>query len=94
MNQHCETESLKISNDKHVPHGICQDALEWSPRSKRMNCSFEPTHTKQSTQTRHLTRWQAQQSRSPFQKEVALPGNPALNVTVTCHDFKTKLLSL
>ena len=30
VNQCCETESLKISNDKHVPHGICQDALEWS----------------------------------------------------------------
>ena len=59
-----------------------------------MNHSFEPTCTKQSTQMRHLTQWQAQQSCSPFQKEVALPGNPASNVTVTCYDFKTKLLSL
>ena len=59
-----------------------------------MNHSFEPTRTKQSTQIRHLTQWQAQQSRSPFQKEVALPGNPALNVTVTCCNFKTELLSL
>ena len=30
VNQHCETESLKILNDKHVPHGTCQNVLEWS----------------------------------------------------------------
>ena len=59
-----------------------------------MKYSFEPTRTKRSTQIRHLTRWQSQQSRSPFQKEVTLPGNPALNVTVTCYNFKTELLSL
>ena len=41
VNQHCETDSLKLSNDKHVPHGICQDVLEWSRRSKRMNHSFD-----------------------------------------------------
>ena len=30
VNQCCETELLKILNDKHVPHGIYQDVLEWS----------------------------------------------------------------
>ena len=55
VNQCCETELLKILNDKHVPHGIYQDVLEWSQRSKRMNHSFESTCTKQSTQMRHLT---------------------------------------
>ena len=60
VNQYCETELLKILNDKHVPHGIYQDVLEWSRRAKRMKYSFEPTRTKRSTQIRHLTRWQSQ----------------------------------
>ena len=94
VNQYCETELLKILNDKHVPHGIYQDVLEWSRRAKRMKYSFEPARTKRSTQILHLTRWQAQQNRSPFQKDVSLPGNPILNVTVTCYNFKTELLSL
>ena len=94
IDQYCETELLKILNDKQAPHGMYQQVLEWSCRAKRMRYSFEPSLTKRSTHVRHLTEWQAQQNRRPFQKDVLLPDLPTLNVQVTCYDFKTELLSL
>lgn len=94
INQYCETELLKILNDNHVPHGVYKEVLEWAHRAKRMKYAFQPTRTKRSTQLQHLTSWQAKENRQPFQKNVALPGDPMLSVNVTCYDFKTELLSL
>ena len=59
-----------------------------------MKYSFEPKRTKQSTLICHLSRWQQNQNRYPFQKQVSLPGEPTLDMTITCYDFKTELMSL
>lgn len=92
--QYCETELLKILNDNQAPHGMYQDVLEWSRRAKRMKYSFEPSITNRRTYVKRLVEWQAQQNRKPFQRDVSLPGQPTLNVKVTCYDFKAELLSL
>ena len=94
IDQYCETDLAKLLNDKHVPHGLYQDVLEWACKAKQMKYSFEPKRTKRSTLIRHLSRWQQNQNRHPFQKQVSLPGEPALNMTITCYDFKTELMSL
>ena len=94
VDQYCETDLAKLLNDKHVPHGLYQDILQWACKAKRMKYSFEPKRTKRSTLIRCLSSWQQNQNRHPFQKHVTLPGEPALNMPVTCYDFKTELMSL
>ena len=58
VDQCCETDLAKLLNDKHVPHGLYQDVLEWARKAKRMKCSFEPKREKRSTLIKHLTKWQ------------------------------------
>ena len=94
IDQYCETDLAKLLNDKHVPHGLYQDVLEWAHKAKRMKYSFEPKRVKRSTLVRHLSQWQQNQNRHPSQKPVSLPGEPPLAVPVTCYDFKTELMSL
>eukprot|EP00546_Thalassionema_frauenfeldii_P003957 CAMPEP_0178923108 /NCGR_PEP_ID=MMETSP0786-20121207/16534_1 /TAXON_ID=186022 /ORGANISM="Thalassionema frauenfeldii, Strain CCMP 1798" /LENGTH=266 /DNA_ID=CAMNT_0020597563 /DNA_START=97 /DNA_END=897 /DNA_ORIENTATION=+ len=94
VDQYCETDLAKLLNDKHVPHGLYQDILQWACRAKRMKYSFEPKRTKRSTLILRLSSWQQNQNRHPFQKHITLPGEPALNIPVTCYDFKTELISL
>lgn len=94
IDQYCETDLAKLLNDKHVPHGLYQDVLQWAHKAKRMRYSFEPKRAKRSTLIRHLSAWQQNQNRHPYQKEVSLPGEPSLNLHVTCYDFKTELMSL
>lgn len=94
VDQYCETDLAKLLNDKHVPHGLYQEVLEWAHKAKRLKYSFEPKRVKRSTLVRHLSRWQQNQNRHPSQKVVVLPGEPALNVPITCYDFKTELMSL
>ena len=94
IDQYCETDLAKLLNDKHVPHGLYQDILEWAHRAKRMKYSFQPKRLQRSTLIRHLSSWQEKQNRRPSQKKVSLPGAPTLEVSVTCYDFKTELLSL
>ena len=94
VDQYCETDLAKLLNDKHVPHGLYQDVLQWARKAKRMKYSFEPKRIKRSTLIHHLSRWQQNQNRHPVQKRVSLPGEPALNMPITCYDFKTELMSL
>ena len=55
IDQYCETDLAKLLNNKHVPHGLYQDVLEWACKAKRMKYSFEPKRTKRSTLIRHLS---------------------------------------
>ena len=94
VDEYCETDLAKLLNDKHVPHGLCQDVLEWARKAKRMKHSFEPKRETRDTLVDHLSKWQQNENRNHVQKAVALPGEPALEVSITCYDFKTELMSL
>ena len=56
IDQYCETDLAKLLNDKHVPHGLYQDVLEWAHKAKRMKYSFKPKRVKRSALVRHLSR--------------------------------------